>query len=409
MKYKIHDIDGLTLITSHMSDTHTITAEIFVKAWAVYEDNRTNWLSHFLEHMFFKWSKKFDTAEKVSRYIESFGWEYNAYTWRELAWYYVKSASEYINNSLEILWDLMCSPIFDPTEIDKEHGVVIQEIKMYEDRPQSLVSQNWRNWYKWDTSHWWTILGPEKNVSSFTQQDLFNHKKSLYTKDNLILVIAWNITDEDKVLELAKKHFSDLPSTGKNKTVEYTTYLPKEKAKVLKKGISQNHLVMYADGFSREHWNFHTYCAKILSKILGWNTSSRLRQKIREEMGLCYYIWAGHGRSQKYGTFSINCWLDKKNFVQGVSEIYNQIWNIVEHGITSEEFDFAINNSLWSLQMGIETSSELSDWIWSDYILNKEINTIEDIVKIYKSITMKDIQNIISKLDKDNRYMYHIE
>ena len=409
MKYTIHNIDGLTVITAPVKDSTTVIAEIYVKAWSIYETKETNGLSHFLEHMFFKWSGKFDTPKKVSEVIESFGGRFNAYTGSERAWYYIKSAPDYLDRSLEILGDLMCDPIFDPIEVKKEQWVVIQEIKMYEDEPRDLLWRNARERYVWDNSYWWSILWPEENVASFTQQDLFNHKNNLYAKDNLILVIAGNIQDEDYTLRLVKKYFASLPKKWNHEEPFYTPHKPKDNIYKYEKWVSQNHLIMYADGFWRDAWEFNMRCTKILSKILGGNTSSRLWQKLREEMWLCYYIWSWHGRFKSFWTFQIWAWLDKNNFNKWVQEIYNQLDGIVTHGITEKEFDFALNNTLWSLQMGIETSDWLSDWIWDNFLLEGKINTMEDVIKQYKSISIQDIKNIIPKLAKENRYLAYID
>lgn len=409
MEYKIHDIDGLTVITAPMISSTTVTSELYVKAGRIYENRTTNGLSHFLEHMFFKGSSKFNTPKKVSQAIESFGGKFNAYTGSEYAWYYIKSAPDYLDRSLEILGDLMCNPIFDPAEVKKEQWVVIQEIKMYDDEPRDLIWRNWREWYIWDNSFWRSTLGPEENVANFTQKDLFQHKNNLYTKDNLILVIAWNIRDEDHVLKLVDKYFEKLPKISNYKEPSYISHKPKDKIYKYDKWVSQNHLVMYADWFGRNKWDFHMYCTKILTKILGWNTSSRLWQKLREEMWLCYYVGMWHQRYKEFGTYCIYAWLDKNNFDRWIQEIYNQLDEVVNKWITEKEFDFALNNMLGSLQMGIETSSWLSDWIWSDYLLYNKIHTIEDVISQYKSITLQDIKNIIPTLSKENRYLTYID
>lgn len=409
MKYNIHDVDGLTVITAPIKEGSTVIAELYVKAGRIYEDKKTNGLSHFLEHMFFKWSGKFDTPKKVSEAIEWFGGRFNAYTSGEYAWYYIKSAPDYLDRSLEILGDLMCDPIFDPIEVKKEQWVVIQEIKMYDDEPRDLIWRNGRERFVWDNSFWRSTLWPEENVANFTQKDLFNHKNNLYTKDNLILVIAWNIKDEDYTLRLVKKYFATLPKQSNYEEPFYMPHKPKDNIYKYEKWVSQNHLVMYADGFGRKEGDFNIYCTKILNKILGWNTSSRLWQKLREEMWLCYYTGMWHSRYKDFGAFYIYAWLDKNNFDKWVKEIYNQLDEIVSKWITDKEFDFALNNTLWSLQMGIETSNWLSDWIWSNYLLDGKIETIDDVVKQYKSITIQDIKNLIPTLAKENRYLTYID
>ena len=144
--------------------------------------------------------------------MESFGGEFNAYTGDEIASYYVKCPPQHASSALNVLADMMIHAQFPQEEMEREKLVVVQEIKMYDDNPQALVAEQRNTWYHGDNAYGWSILGPEENVMSFTREDLFHHQKSLYTKDNMILVIAGKIEDQTTLEGQISALFAELPT-----------------------------------------------------------------------------------------------------------------------------------------------------------------------------------------------------
>ena len=196
MNLEKKQLSGLTTLFLPMSDTYSTTIQLFVKAGSIYEDRRTNGISHFLEHMFFKGGEKYTTPASVAQAVESFGGEFNAYTGDEIASYYVKCPPQHSAKALDVLADMMIHAKFPQEEMEREKNVVVQEIKMYDDNPQALVAEQRNKRYYGDNAYGWSILGPAENVMSFTREDLFAHQQALYTKDNMILVIAGKIEDQ---------------------------------------------------------------------------------------------------------------------------------------------------------------------------------------------------------------------
>lgn len=195
MKYEIIKIAGIDCIFAPNSDANSVTIEILSKAGSIYETRETNGISHFLEHMFFKGGKKYPTPKSVAAAVDAFGGEFNAYTGDEYAGYYVKAAPQFLTQAIDVLGDMMINPQFPHDEMEREKGVVIQEIKMYEDNPQRLVFDKWQEYFYGDNSYGWSTLGPEANIKAFTQDMLFTHKDALYTKDNIVITVAGNIVD----------------------------------------------------------------------------------------------------------------------------------------------------------------------------------------------------------------------
>jgi predicted Zn-dependent peptidase len=204
----------------------------------------------------------------------------------------VKCAPNFAEQALDVLADMMMHAQFPETELEREKGVVIQELKMYEDNPQSLAMDKWQHRYFGENSYGRPIIGTIENIQSFHHDTLQHYKSALYTKDNLIIVIAGKITDEEKLKKLIETYFSDLPTTKRLEKPAFPDFLPDEQSSFFEKNTEQNHLIISARGFNGNQ--DQRYAAKILTTVLGGNMSSRLFQNIREKQGLCYYIRAAH-------------------------------------------------------------------------------------------------------------------
>ncbi len=402
MDYTIKNIHGLEVIFAPMQDSTSITVEILVKAGSVYENEKTNGLSHFLEHMFFKWGKIYKSTKEVVETMDALGGEYNAFTGNDYAGYYVKSAPEHIYTALSVLGDMMVYPSFPKEEMEKEKGVVVQEIKMYEDRPDAKVAEIWDRNYFGDNSYGWSILGPEANVLSFTQDDLFQHKNNLYTKDNMVITIAGKIDDMQAIEDHIAKLFSDLPTTTTYEKPSYNPTHPQSTWDIVSQWTSQNHLVYGGEWFA--HDNSQMYAAKLLANIVWGTMSSRLFQEVREKRWLCYYIGCSHHTQPTHGTFVIRAGLSKENYDEGIAAIKEVLATVAQGNITQEELDKAQGNMLGKIQMGIETSDQMSDFIWSQQLLYRHINTLEDILEEYKKVTLADIHAVAQYLDPEKLY-----
>jgi len=357
--------------------------------------------------MFFKWWKKYPTPKSVAQAVDSFWWEFNAYTWDEYAWYYVKSAPEFLHQATDVLGDMMIHPQFPKEELEREKWVVIQEIKMYEDNPQRLVIDKRQEYFFWDNSYGRSTLWPESNIKSFNQDMLFQHKNSLYTKDNIVITVAWNILNPEQLEQQIWEIFSHLPENKSFEKPNFSRNLPSEQRSHYDKKTEQNHLIISSKWMA---WtDEEKYQASILSTILWGNMSSRLFQNIREKQWLCYYIWARHYTSYDHGVFMIRAGIDKERFDYGLERIFYEIENIASWEISNEEFQDAIWNSIWKLQMWIEWSDDIASFFWMQQLIYWEIKTIDQQLEKIKTITKDQVQAMAEKLKKDNLYLYYIK
>ncbi len=407
MHHKLKKINNIDCLFVPMESSNSTTIQILVKAGSVYENKKNNGISHFLEHMFFKGSKLYPTAKIQSQSIENFGGEVNAFTSNEYAGYYIKSAPEFTLKGLDILADMIINPLFPEEEMEKEKGVVIQEIRMYEDNPARLVMDLSDFAFIGDNNYGRPILWREENMQTITQADLFAHKESLYTKDNMVIVISGKLDNQSELEEQIWTLFANLPEKKIWSKTPLAWTVPKQQEDCYKKGTEQNHLVISAMGYDGNDNN--RFPAKTLMYILGGNMSSRLFQEIREKEGLCYYIHAGHGQSLDYGKFTVRAGIQKDKFDFGKEKIYAELAKASKGDITATELE----NIKWyikgSLQMGMETSDEVGYFLGLQHLIYGKIESIADMLASYESVSLDQVNAVAEKLDAKNLFGYWIE
>ena len=407
MRYSIEKIAWIDCIFAPMNDIHSVTIQIMCKAWSIYETEKQSWIAHCLEHMFFKWWERYKNQKEVTETLDSIWANYNAFTSGNIVEYYVKCAPEFIEKAIDVLSDMLMNAKIDSKELEKEKWVIIQEMKMNEDNPTRLVNNKWRTWYFWENNFGRLTIWNEDTVSSFTPQDLHNYKDSLYTKDNLIIVVSGNWADKLEIKDQISKNFWAMWEKKSVWEIEFPDYKPKNHEDFFKKWTEQNHLIISANWFL---WtDDRKYAAEVLASVLGWNMSSRLFQNIRTKEGLCYYISAFHGDNAHYWIFMVRAWMDKNRFEFGLKRIKEEIEKIANKWITQKEFEKSIWYLQWNIQMWIETSDEMASFLWTQYLVYNKIETLDDILQKYKKLTLNDVNQLAPMLDLKNCYTFHIE
>ena len=407
MKYSIENIAWIDCIFAPMNDVNSVTFWIICKAWSNNETLEQSWIAHCLEHMFFKWWDRYRTQKDVAETLDSIGAVYNAFTDNNTVEYFIKCAPDFAEKSLDVLADMLMNARFDEVELEKEKWVIIQEMKMYDDNPMSVLADKQRLWYLWDNSFGRPVIWNEETVKSFTKSDLQNYKKSLYTKDNLVIVVAGKWAESDKIKKLIEKYFSSMWEKKSVKDPIFPWVLPKEHESFFKKWTEQNHLMITAPWFLGT--DDRRYAAKVLASILWWNMSSRLFQHIRTKEWLCYYISSYHSASPEVWMFEIRAWMDKERFEFGLKRIREEVEDYAKNWATQDEFEKAIWYLQWQTQMWIDGSEEMAYFLWSQYLVYNKIETLEEILEHYKKLTLSDVNQLSSMLSLDNCYTYHIE
>ncbi len=380
---------GLRMIVVKNEQLFSVSCGIMAGVGSAYENECENGISHFIEHTTFKGTKKRDSFS-VSADSEFLGSRLNAYTAKEVTLYYIKSTTDKIDDSFEILSDLYVNAVYPSEEIEKEKGVVIEEINMSEDTPDELCMDTLSQAFFGNEGYGRTILGSKKTVSSFTREDIIKFREKYYTAKNTVIVFAGNV-DEKKAEELVERYVEGKLPSGKINLDKPSCNVVFSKNAV-KKDIEQVHLAL---AFKGERFDENTELISIASSVLGGGMSSRLFQRIREELGLCYTVYSYPSAYLNVGSHVIYAGLNPNE----VNKAYNEIMKVLEafqrDGITEREFLGAKNQNSASTIMAQESTATLM-MLYAKYLLMTG--------KVYDNVgKIKAMENI--SLEQINRYI----
>ena len=290
--------NGLRIVTEHMPGLKSASAGVWVMAGGRHERAEQNGIAHFLEHMAFKGTKR-RSALQIAEEIEDVGGYINAYTSREMTAYYARVLENDVALALDVIGDIVLNPAFDKKEIEVERHVILQEIGQALDTPDDIVFDWLQEVYYPDQAFGRTILGPEERVSGFARKDLQGFVKENYGPAQMILAAAGGV-DHDAIVAQAEAIFGGLKARGQ-KAFEPATFKGTERREV--KDLEQVHFAMAFDAPGYRHPDVYT--AQVYAMTMGGGMSSRLFQKIREERGLCYSIFAQSGAYEDAGQITL--------------------------------------------------------------------------------------------------------
>ena len=384
---------GLRLVTISRPDSLSATVMIMVKAGSLDEKKNISGLSHFIEHMCFKGTERWPDQLALATEFEKISARYNAFTSQEYTGYYATVVPKHLDRALELLSDMYLHPVFDGKEIERERGVIKEEIKRNHDLPSHHIYDLYQELCFGDTSAGRNIAGTEESVSAIKQQDFLDYREIFYTAPNTVIVISGKF-DNQAVKEQVKKYFSKLskresPSRPKSRFTD-------EVVRLERRETNQSWLVMGWPGVDRFHKDF--YVAGSLAKILGGGMVSRLWQKIREEMGAAYSIGAFHEGTADSGQFVISAGTSSSRAEEVIRAALSECQKIAREGVSADELKLAKDSAIGSLDLGLETSSDLADFYGFSELLRSEIVSPQEIKKKIEAVTTGDIKRLAKKI-----------
>ncbi|MEJ0001604.1 MAG: pitrilysin family protein [bacterium] len=294
--------NGLRVVTVPMKDNPTATVLVLVEAGSKYETKAENGLSHFLEHMCFKGTVRRPKAIDISKELDALGSQYNAFTAQEYTGYYAKSDARHFKKIFDIVSDIYLNSTFPDAEIEKEKGVIIEEINMYEDMPNRHVQDLIMELLYGDQPAGWNIAGERKNILAMKRDNFTSYKKNHYLPEATVIVVAGQVTEKE-VLKEATKVFGTVSRGTKLSKLKVKEHQSKPEVMVKYKKTDQTHFVLAMrtyDLFSKNN-----AVLSVLGGVLGGGMSSRLFQKLREEMGVGYYVRAYNDAYTDHGFFEV--------------------------------------------------------------------------------------------------------
>ena len=346
--------NGLRILTVPMKNTKTLTVLVLVAAGSRYERENTNGLSHFLEHMFFKGSRKRPSTLELAGALDRVGGAYNAFTGKEHTGFWAKTTAEHGELALDWLSDLVLHPLFREEDIEKEKGVIIEEIKMHRDTPLSYVADLWEEVLYGNQPAGWLIIGKEKNINRFKKEDVYSYFKSQYSPKNTVVCLAGKI--DDKIFEKAKNYFEEFEKSEPGKKEKVQERQERPNLLLSYKETDQTHLCLGVRGF--DMFDKRRYAQLILATILGGNMSSRLFITIRVKEGLAYYVHTSAETYTDTGYLVTQAGVAHKNVKKTISLILKEYRRIGEGKISQTEIRKAKDYIKGSTVLSLETSEK---------------------------------------------------
>lgn len=404
--YKLSTLkNGLTLITIDLPYLDSVTTMVAVGAGSRYETKNTNGLSHFLEHMAFKGTKKYPSAKIIAELVDGIGAVNNAGTEKEFTFYWIKSAAKHVELASDLLSSMVKEPLLSEEEIEKEKGVIIEELRMYKDNPTRYIWDLYENLQFGNQPIGWDIGGQEKTVKGIKRNDFTKYLYSLYNPSNMVVLFVGNLPKN--INEIAIKHFANLPER-KNKS--YLNFKPvkqtKPKIDLYYKKTDQANLILGVQGYART--DEKRYAARVLGIILGEGMSSRLFSEIREKRGLAYHVSAGHHSYLDTGLFAVYSGLKLEKIEEGLEVIKTEMLRTVSEKVTDEELEKAKEMERGRIALRSESTNFLAEHFGVSFILDKELETFDEYLAKIGKVTAEDIQEVARELFKRENFNLQI-
>ncbi len=399
--YKKTTLDnGLRVIIAPMEGTKTATVLVMVGTGSKYEMRQISGISHFLEHLFFKGTKKRPTTSKIAESLEILGADYDAFTSKEYTGFYAKTASFNFDKSMEIISDILINSIFSKEEIDRERGVILEEIKMIKDDPPRYVGDLFEILLYGDTAAGRDIAGTLESVQKITREQIIKYFHSQYVAKNIVISVAGAV-NEAEVLREVKKYFSEF--NGRNFKKKETVKEKQSKPQILlyHKKTDQTHISLGVRAYDMNHAD--RYVLTLLGVILGGGMSSRLFTSVRGNFGLAYYIYSGADMYTDSGYFTTQAGIDAKNAAKVIKLILVEYKKISSEGVSEAELLKVKNYIKGRIIMGMESSSAVASFYANQEILRGEIITLEEKLAGIDAVKIEDIQRVARDIFRNEK------
>ncbi|MFI5305136.1 MAG: M16 family metallopeptidase [Nitrospiria bacterium] len=391
--------NGIRVVTEKISSVKSVSIGIWVNVGSRDEEGPEHGLSHFLEHMFFKGTRR-KSAKELAQEMDCLGGEMNAFTTRETTTFYTKVLDEHLPKAIGILADVFHHSVFDPAEIKKEKKVILEEIKMIEDDPEELLNDFYLEqvWKKNPLGR--SILGTLDTVSSLKRDDILYFLQKYYHPSQIIISVAGNFSPTVLFRSLNN-------SFGKYKTGQH--FIPERVPPQMetgvyskKKNLEQIHLCLGIPGLSQTDKNRHAL--QVLNTVLGGSVSSRLFQEVREERGLVYTIYSYPSFFQDTGLFTVYAGTSVNTVHQVIQIILKELKKLRNEGLTSRELRKAKDHLKGSMMLGMESTSSRMGQMAKDELYFGRFFSMEEVIRDIESVTKESVFMIANQIFDPNHF-----
>lgn len=394
--FNLYTLDnGLRVVTEYIEHVNSISVGVMVQNGSRNESKDINGISHFIEHMFFKGTDK-RNSKKIVQEIENIGGQINAYTSKETTCYYIKALNTHVDLCLDVLSDMLLNSKFDEEEIEKEQGVVIEEINMSQDNPEDVLDEIHSQAIFGNDSLSYPILGTPDRIKSFNRKKIKEYIKTHYTPYNSVLSICGKF-DEKELRKLIEEYFGKW-SKDDIYSPKYESIKLRHDSKYTEKQIEQVHINLGLNGLP--YADDKSYSLVLLNNIFGGGASSILFQKIREELGLCYSIYSYIQPYLGVGTLNIYTGLSNKHCDKAIDVINKHLYEFANKGISNELLEINKEKIKASYILGLESTSSRMFANAKCFLLQNKIKTQEEVINKINKIDKNDINYVLERCFK---------
>jgi predicted Zn-dependent peptidase len=388
--------NGLRLLTASMPQVASTTCFIFLAAGSRYETPETNGIAHFAEHMFFKGTERRPTARDIGVEIDGIGGEFNAFTGKEYTGYYVRCASQHRGIALDVLTDMLLHSKFETEEIDREKGVIVEEMNMYFDTPRDFIGGVYEQLLFGDQPLGWDIIGRKETVRAATRETFFDYLQRWYQPSRMVVGIGGRL-DGDVRAEV-ERLFGDLEphETPAPPPLQPLPNGSGPQVKVFTKQSDQAHIVVGVP--SRPLNDPDRYILQVLATVLGGGMSSRLFTEVRERRGLAYYVYGVNHSYTDTGSLHAQAGVDIERIDEAVTTIVDQLERIVDEPVPAEELDKAKSFAKGRFVLQLENPQGLILFGLRREVLEGGAVEPDEVMAAIDAVTAEDVQRVAQDL-----------
>ena len=386
--------NGVRVVTAELPQVGSVSCFLMLAAGSRYETPDAKGIAHFAEHMFFKGTERRPTARTISTEIDAIGGEFNAFTGKELTGYYVRTGTETRDVALDVLADMLLNSRFDPDEIEKEKGVILEEMNVYLDTPARYVGSVYDRLLYADQPLGWDILGTRETIEGATRETFTSYIDAWYRPERIVVGIGGRLGDglHDRLEELLGG--VEARPTG----VPAPAAIPPDGSPVYlhTKTSEQAHLILGVRGYPIGHPD--RYALQLLAVVLGGGMSSRFFTEVREKRGLAYYVHAANSAYTDTGTFYASAGVDVSRIDEAITTILGELRKIAQEPVPQDEFEKARGYAKGRFVLRLESPQGTIQYGLRRELLEGEIEEPDDLLRELDGVTVEDVQRVARDL-----------
>jgi predicted Zn-dependent peptidase len=391
--------NGLRVVTADMPGAKSVACFIMLAAGSRYETRESNGIAHFAEHMFFKGTERRPTAREIAGEIDSIGGEFNAFTGKEYTGYYVKCAAEHRDTALDVLVDMLRHSKFDADEIEREKGVIIEEMNMYFDTPRDYVDGVYDALLYGDQPLGWDIIGTKETVRGATRQTFTDYLERWYRAPRMVAGIAGAVGDD--VVPRLEEVLGDVPDGAADAPLPVEWEQDGPRVKVHTKTSDQAHLRLGVHSYPVDHPD--RYALSLLVTVLGGGMSSRLFTEVRERRGLAYYIYGHNMAYTDAGTLFAQGGVDINRIDDAVTTIVGEFARIAREPVAPDELEKGRNFTKGRLVLSLEDPKGNILFGLRSEVLEGKIREPDEVLAALDAVTREDVQRVAQDIIRQDR------